>query len=284
VPAWAFAVPLTFAALSAAAWGRTAAGLRRRRRRAESALAQGLSADTVLAEAGFAGSAGWLPLDTGALPSALLGLSSAALGEVQSWARRRDDASVVSFTNGATVAFSGATKSNCHYVLALIRPPRRNERELAEWVAAALAAAAGQPPADRSRVDDSRAPNEHRVVALVALECFDRVRRGAGQLVAERVVAEVERELRSTLRQNDALIRLDDDTFGISALVTGLDGLETLESRIARAVEAVKLPARLEPLTPRVVADTSDRADAIPELAAIEAKLLPGARAPERVQ
>jgi GGDEF domain-containing protein len=283
-PALAYAVPLTVAVLSAAAWAWTASRLRRRRQRTESALAHGLSADAVLAEAGFAGSAGWLPLDTGALPSALPGLSSTGVAEAQSWARRRDDASVVSFANGPTLVFSGATKNNCHYVLALIRPPRGNERDLVEWVAAALAAVADQPPADRGQVDDSRSPNEKRVVALVALECFDRVRRGAGQLVAERIVAEVERGLRSTLRQNDAIIRLDDDTFGISALVTGLDGLDKLESRIVRAVGAVKLPARLEPLAPRVVADTSDRADAIPELAAIEAKLLPGARSPERVQ
>ena len=117
-----------------------------------------------------------------------------------------------------------------------------------------------------------------------ALECFERVRRGAGQLVAERIVGEVERELRSTLRQNDAIIRLDEDTFGISALVTDADGLDQLESRIAGAIAAVKLPARLAPLTPRIVADTPDGADAIPELAEIEAKLLPGSRSSERVQ
>jgi GGDEF domain-containing protein len=283
-PAWVYAIPLSVSVLSATAWAWTAAQLRRRRRRAEHALERGLSADTVLSEAGLAGSAGWLSLNTGALPSALPGLSSTALAEVQSWALRRHDASVVSLTSGATVVFSGATKNNCHYVLVLIRPPRRRERELVEWIAAALAAAAGQPPAQRNRVDDKRSHNERRAVALVALECFERVRRGAGQLVAERIVGEVERELRATLRQNDAIIRLDEDTFGISALVTDLDGLDQLETRIARAIAAVKLPARLAPLTPRIVADTPDGADAIPELAAIEAKLLPGSRSSERVQ
>jgi len=35
---------------------------------------------------------------------------------------------------------------------------------------------------------------------------------------------------------------------------------------------------------PRIVADTPDGADAIPELAEIEAKLLPGSRSSDRVQ
>jgi GGDEF domain-containing protein len=281
---WPYTAPLAAAAASAGAWAWTAARLRHRRRRAESALARGLPADSVLAEAGLAGSAGWLPLDSGILPSALPGLGSTALAEAQSWARRRDDAGVVAFTNGATVAFSGATKSDCHFVVTLIRRPHPRETGLVEWLASALAAAADRPPAARNRVDESRSANEQRVIALVALECFDRVRRGAGQLVAERIVAEVERGLRSTLRQNDALIRLDDDTFGISALVTDVDALDQLEGRVARAIGAVKLPARLEPLAPRIVAGTSDGALAIPELAAIEEKLLPGSGSPERAR
>jgi GGDEF domain-containing protein len=285
VPVWGYAVPVAVAVLSAAAWSHRATHLRRRRRRAESALEQGRSADSVLAEAGFAGSAGWLPLDPATLPATFLpGLSETSLGEVQSRARRRDDAGVMQFGNGGTVVFSGVTRDNSHYVLALIRPPRRHEVELAEWAAATLAAATAHTGAQRDRLADQRSPNETRVVVLVALECFDRVRLGAGQLVAERVVSEVERELRTRLRKNDAIVRMGEDTFGISALATDADGIEQLETRIRQAIGAVKLPARLAPLRPRVVAGPSGTAAANTELAAIEARLLPGAQSSERVR
>jgi GGDEF domain-containing protein len=282
VPVWAFAVPGAAAIGSAAAWLYRATHLRRRRQRAESALEQGLSADAVVAEAGFAGSAGWLPLDAGTLPATFLpGIGAASIGEVQSWARRRLDAGVVQLGDGATVVFSGITRERSHYVLGLIRPPRRHELELVEWVAAMLAGATAQPGMQREAVIDQRSPEETRVTVLVALECFDRVRRGAGQLVAERVVSEVERALRRGLRNNDAIVRLGEDTFGISALATEREGGEQLEAKILEAIDTVRLPARLTALTPRVVAGT---AASDPELAAIEARLLPGAQSQERVR
>lgn len=286
VPAWAYAIPLVVGMFSAAAWSHRTTQLRRRRQRAESALEQGLSADAVLAEAGFAGSAGWLPLDQGILPATFLpGLSATALGDVQSWARRRADAGVVQLGNGATVVFSGVMRDSAHYVLALIRPPKRHELALVEWAAETLAASTAHPGVQRDhRAVDQRSSNDTRIVVLVALECFDRVRRGAGQLVAERVVSDVERELRSRLRRNDAIVRIGEDTFGVSALVTDAQGAEQLETVIRQAIEAVKLPARLEPLTPRVVAGLSGAPDASPELALIEARLLPGAQPRERVR
>jgi HD domain/Diguanylate cyclase, GGDEF domain len=285
VSAWGYAVPISVAVMSAAAWFRRAMDLRRRRRRAESALEQGLSAGAVLAEAGFAGSAGWLPLDPAALhPTFLPGLSPTSLRDAQSWARRRDDAGVVQFDNGPTVVFSGLTKDNSHYVLAVIRPPRPHELQLVEWAAASLAASTARPGVRREGVAEQRSSNETRMVALVALECFDRVRRGAGQLVAEGVVSEVERELRRRLRKNDAIVRVGEDSFGISALATDADRVEQLEARIVQAIGAVKLPARLAPLRPRVVAGAGDDVAANPELAAIEARLLPPERTPERVR
>lgn len=284
VPAWGVALPVVAAVVSAAGWSRRATQLRRRRQRAESALGQGLSADVVLAEAGFAGSAGWLPLDAGTLPATFLpGIGSTSLGDVQSWARRRDDAGVVQLGDGATVVFSGVTRDDAHYVLGLIRPPRRHELELLEWAAATLAATTPHAGTQRESVAERRAPDETRVTVLVALECFERVRRGAGQLVAERVVSEVERALRQRLRKNDALVQFGEDTFGISAIATDPDGVKQLEAGILQAIGTVKLPARLAPLAPRVVAGTSDGAATDPELAAIEARLLPGAQTEGRV-
>jgi hypothetical protein len=283
-PAWIYAAPLAASMISAAAWAWTAMDLRRRLQRAELALKRGWSADVVLAEAGFEGSAGWLPLDSDVVVAPFADLTVAVVSEMQSWARRCDEARVVSLSSGATVALSAAKKNTCRYVIALVRPPRRRELELVEWVAHALSTAEGSHSVRGIRTADERSANETRAIASVALECFDRVRRGAGQLVAERIVADVERELRVGLRHNDAIIRLDDDTFGISALVTDEDGLDVLESKIARAIEAVKLPARLEPLAPRIVTGASDDASAIRELIEIDEKLLLGNRESERVR
>jgi len=204
---------------------------------------------------------------------------------MQSWARRSDEAGIVALASGAAAAFSGAKQGNRRYVLALVTVPRRRDRELIEWAATALAAADGrQASVEAGRGDDKRSANESRVVALVKLECFDRVRRGAGQLVAERVVADVERKLRAGLRHNDAVMRLGDDTFGISGLITDDDGLDQFEVRIARALASVRLPARLEPLAPIVLAGTPDDVDAPPELAAVDAKLLPVAHVSEHAR
>jgi GGDEF domain-containing protein len=285
LPTSAHVAPLVAAALAGLAWAWTAERQRRRRRRAARALALRLSAEVVLAEAGFAGSGGWLALDPDAVTSTSSpGLSAPARAEAQSRARRRDDSGAVRLASGPTVVFSGIARDGRHYVLALTRPLRRSERELAQWVATELAARPDEVADARSRTDDKRRSTDRRVVALVDLGCFDRVRRGAGQLVAERVVVEVERALRSTLRYSDAIIRLGDDSFGISALVGAVDDVERLERRIAGAIAAVKLPARLEPLSPRIVAETSDSASTVPELAAIEAKLLPLGRLSEPVR
>jgi HD-GYP domain-containing protein (c-di-GMP phosphodiesterase class II)/GGDEF domain-containing protein len=283
VPSWALAIPLALTGVSAAWWAAASAHLDRRRRRATACLSAELPAERVLAAAEFVGSAAWLPLDVEARPSTLPCLTSGDLAEAQSWARRRDDAHLVSFTNGTTVAFSGTVRNRCHYVVALIRRPRRHELELAEWLTAALAAAAEQPAAEPAPTQ-RRSEADRRAVILVALEGFERIRQGAGQLVAERVVADVERELRSSLRQNDAIIRIDDDTFGISALVSESEGLDHLTNQIASIVGRVQLPARLEPLSPRVVAAPAEDTGAIPELAGIEAKLLPGGAAAERTR
>jgi HD-GYP domain-containing protein (c-di-GMP phosphodiesterase class II)/GGDEF domain-containing protein len=282
VPLWALSIPIAATGVSAAAWIVTAAQLERRRRRATGCLAAGLSAEAVLRAAGFVGSAGWLPLDVEVPPSALPCLTAVDLAEAQSRARRRDDTQLVSFPNGTTVAFSGTVRNRCHYVVALVQRPRRRELELAEWIAAALADSGG-PAAEPIRAE-RRSAGERRAVILVALEGFERVRQTAGQLVAERVVSDVERELRSSLRQNDAIIRIDDDTFGISALVGEPEGLDRLTTEIARIVEGVRLPARLERLSPRVAASLEEEAGAIPELAAIEAKLLPDDTAAERTR
>ena len=172
-PVWTYAVPVTLAILSAATWAWTSTQFRRRRARAELALEQGLPRDAVLAEAGLDGTAGWLPLDTAEPPAALAGLGPNVVRELQSWARRCDDTSIVPVMEGVTAAFSGARKHNGRFVLVLALPPRRRDRPLVEWAAAALAAADDRPPVDDRPAEEKRCLSERRAVALVELECLD---------------------------------------------------------------------------------------------------------------
>jgi hypothetical protein len=100
------------------------------------------------------------------------------------------------------------------------------------------------------------------------------LRRGAGQLVAERVVDEVERRIRSALRTNDAVLRIGDDVLAVSMIIGGIE-LDVLEQRLRDAVAAVPVPQRLEQLQPWVVVARAVDAHRVPELAEIEGRLLP---------
>jgi predicted signal transduction protein with EAL and GGDEF domain len=140
---------------------------------------------------------------------------------------------------------------------------------LAQWLSEAILD--GQPP---SLAVTPRQPEGERALALVELQAFERLRRGAGQLVAERVVADTERRLRSVLRVNDAVLRLSDDVFAISMVIEGAD-LDALERRLTDAILTVPMPQRLEQLAPRVIVARAADAHRVPELAEVEERLLP---------
>jgi predicted signal transduction protein with EAL and GGDEF domain len=154
-------------------------------------------------------------------------------------------------------------------ILGLQRRPRVYELELAQWLSEAILDSL--PP---RRTAIPRQVEGERALALVELRAFERLRRGAGQLVAERVVTDTERRLRSVLRPNDAVLRLGDDVFAVSMVIGGV-GLETLERRLSCAVVAVPVPRQLERLNPRVVVARAADAHRVPELADVEERLLP---------
>lgn len=275
----ALAAPLGIGIGCAAVWARRERIMRRRRQRLALVLDAELSDQAAIAAAAFVGSAGWLPLADDPVLADSLPLRPEELSEAQSWARRRFDAGVVRLSTGASIVLSGLMRDGCHYILVLPGAVRGHEVRLAEAVAASLAAWAPDPrSSDRPVVRSSR--GERRAILHVELRIFERVRLGAGQLVAERVVADAELRIRDVLRKNDALVRVGDDEFAISALVSDSAALQGLGRRLAAAIEMVPLPARLEPADPAITAGPAEDADLSPELAAIEARLLPvtGAR------
>ncbi len=254
-------------------WAVTELNVRRRRQRAGVAIATGQAPAVALAAAGFSGWAAWLPLE-GEDEGGPWHVPEWDRAEARSWARRHVDRFAIPLSSGTTVVFAPATRDGFRLVLGLKRRPRSYEQELVRWLVDELAGldvdrANGLGPPIRD------ADGARRAVVYVDLAAFDRVRTGAGQLVAERVVAEAERALRSVLRQNDAVVRLGDDRFGISTVVRDHSDLDAIRRRLAEVLADVQLPRRLARLVPRILVSTADRARDSVELAKVERALLP---------
>jgi HD-GYP domain-containing protein (c-di-GMP phosphodiesterase class II)/GGDEF domain-containing protein len=272
-PSWALTAPLVIAVASVLAWAATQVQRRHHRRRIEFALAATIPADAVIVAAGFHGRAGWLPIDPNVAPIAAPLLEGRELDEAKSHARRRDDNRIAALSTGAIVVFSGVAKNGYHFIVVLSERPRRHKLEPAKQLTAALAAAADPPPTSHPQ-QDRRHEASRRATLRVQLNAFDRIRCGAGQLVAERVIADAEQQLRTLLRTEDALIRNGDDQFLISALVVDEGALTRLERRIHDAVAKVSLPVRLDPLSPRILATLTDNAAHAAYQSALEAGTL----------
>jgi GGDEF domain-containing protein len=159
----------------------------------------------------------------------------------------------------------------------LARRPRPYERDLLGEViraASACADAVQQPArARRRRADDDT--DARRAVLVVELNAFESLRRTGGQLLAERVVDDAELRIRGVLRANDAVIRLDDDVFGVSTLLPDGNDLDRIRQRIAEAVDAVALPRRSERMHPRIEGAVGAAVAMSARLAHIDALLLP---------
>ena len=244
--------------------------VRTRRSRAQAAVAAKAGPEVVLAAAGFDA---WVALTTVDQNDVLCAphgrVTDAELREVQSWLRVGAHERLKRLSTGTWALRSTHTRQDRRLVLGLRRRPHVYELELGHWLADAILE--NLPPL---RTVTPRQARGERALALVELCAFERLRRGAGQLVAERIVAETERRLRSALRPDDAVVRLGDDVFAISMVIGGTD-LETLERRLCRAVATVPVPQRLERLRPRVVVAHVADAHLIPELADVERRLLP---------
>jgi GGDEF domain-containing protein len=257
-------------ACAACYWLWTRLRLRTRRSGAESAIAAQAMPELVVAAAGFAGWIAFASTTDGEVEHAYrVGVPPAELREVRSWLQLGDAEPARRLSSGTWVIRSESVEHGQRLLLGLRRRPRVYELALATWLAETiLTSRLPQRPALARQLDGERA------LALIDLRAFDRLRRGAGQLVAERVVDEVERRIRAALRTSDAVLRAGDDAVAVS-LIIGTTDLATLERRLHDAVTAVSVPQRLDPLRPRVIMARAADAHRFPELVAIEAQLLP---------
>ena len=266
-------IPVVLASVTCALlgyWFVTQMRIGTRRARMQAAVAAKASPEIMVAAAGFAGWAAFTTADGDEVVGAPRdSVPAVELREIQSWLRLGAAEPLKQLSTGTWVVHSRRVQQERRLVLGLQRRPHVYELELAQWLSEAILD--GQPP---SLAVTPRQAEGERALALVELRAFERLRRGAGQLVAERVVADIERRLRSVLRVNDAVLRLSDDVFAVSMVIDGAD-LDALERRLTDAVSAVPVPQRLEQLAPRVIVARAADAHRVPELADVEERLLP---------
>jgi GGDEF domain-containing protein len=274
-------VPRTaVAALGAAAagaftyWLVTELRLRRRRRTADEALDAGLGPEVVAGAAGFAGWVAWVAADA---PSTLLEtperVPASDFAEVQAWARLGGGDRTKRLASGTWAVMSEHVNREHRLVLGMQRRPRAHERDLLAEVVDAIAARLPIERRREHRVDDRE--QGERTVVYVRLDAFERLRRGAGQLVAEQVVAEAERRLRAAVRRSDAVVRIGDDEFAISTLTDDGESV-AIRGRLEDALAEIPVPHRLARIDPTVVAARSSEAHSVPELARAERQLFSG--------
>jgi len=95
----------------------------------------------------------------------------------------------------------------------------------------------------------------------VDLNAFDRIRKGAGQLTAEHVIAHVAREIRSALRGGDSCDQTGDDQFTITLQAAHDAELDAIIARLRTSISNVPLPRRVTGLEPSFAAIDSAPAD-----------------------
>ncbi len=241
--------------------------LRIRKRRALEAARAGQPARNVVTAAGFGGWAS--PIDDDLRHLADGHTVPSELPEIQSWIRLGAPDRMKQLAARTWAVRSRAPRDGRYTVIGIDRRPRIYEVELLEWLADLVQDCFPSRPHPQARTAGGE-----RAIAKIELDAFERLRRGAGQLVAERIIEETERRLRSVLRPNDAVIRLGDDVFAVSLVLAG-DSLELVEQRLRETVANVRLPQRLAALQPRVEIVRAADSHQHPQLAEIEDKLFP---------
>jgi HD-GYP domain-containing protein (c-di-GMP phosphodiesterase class II) len=256
---------------------------RRRRRWAWAALAAGGSAESALEAAGIVGWPVWLNWTAeGALYQPLAG-SEAAPADIADVCKR---ALRVGFASNSGVLDSGAHFSITPVAgdaarLAICSPQRLSRFELAMLSDIAARTLPPAPAADSETATltliegDQRASSNARMVGTVVidLDVFENVRVAAGQLTAERVVADATACLRALLRAGDLVEQLGEDRLGALVMVSDPAQLDVVCERMRATLSEVPVPRRASNINARIVSAVNAEASDNPELVQVLRRL-----------
>jgi hypothetical protein len=258
IPSVPTAVPAIIAGaslLSAALWIVRFASFRRRRLLAESALDAGATAEVTLATSGIAKGSLWLEPDASNhsydIASSSGNLTRDELSEACDWTNRDDEAVRIDLATGCRLVLSAANAAGPRLAIVLERDPPASVEELCARICAFATSRPHAAPVRLVAVSNTKGP--HQAVALaVELDGFEEVRTAAGHLVANHMVADAERRLRSLLRDSDQIQKVGDDRFKIVVHLRNRQDVEEVKERIASELRKLELPRRAAPLRPRI--------------------------------
>ncbi len=236
---------------------------RRRRRWAWSALDAVGSAEAALEAAGVVGSPVWLTWVATDERYEPVGRAQASPGDVADICGR-------ALRVGAG-AQAGVLDSGAHFAitpvtgtaprLAICSPNRlsRFEQKLLSEVAGRTAPE--QPAGPTEQVDlklisgDQRAAEASTLIGtvIIDLDVFENVRVAAGQLTAERVVADAVSRLRSLVRAGDLVEQLGEDRLGALVTVSDPGQIEVVCERMRATLSEVPVPRRAPAINARFV-------------------------------
>jgi GGDEF domain-containing protein len=178
---------------------------------------------------------------------------------------------------------SGVLDSGAHFAitpvsgdgprLAICSPQRLSRFELAMLSDIATRAVPPAPaddePATLTLIEgDQRVGSSTRMVGtvIVDLDVFENVRVAAGQLTAERVVADATAQLRSLLRAGDLVEQLGEDRLGALVVVSDPSQLDVVCERMRTTLSEVPVPRRATNINARIVSAVNAEASDNPEL------------------
>jgi len=191
-------------------------------------------------------------------PSQLDGVpDQRTLAEMQSWARRRIGRVETTANDGSWIVVTPALDGQRAAICALEAPNKLKRGLIDELLHAELArTASGGRPAQlailASATHHQRATDKRPFTIELDLESYETVRTAAGQLVAERMVAEATHVLQSVLRPSDSIERVGKDTLSLTVWLSQEESLAPVRQRIIEAVSAIAVPKRVSPILPRL--------------------------------
>jgi HD-GYP domain-containing protein (c-di-GMP phosphodiesterase class II)/GGDEF domain-containing protein len=262
---------------------------RRRRRWARATLSAGGSAEAALEAAGVVGWAVWLVWMADAERYEPLVAGDVDVDDVQDICRR---ALRVGFNPE-----SGVLDSGSHFAitpvsadsprLAFCSPSRLSAFELgllseiASRAVPVIEDAVVEPASLTLLAGDQRSdtPATKLGTVLIDLDVFENVRVAAGQLTAERVVADALARLRTLIRAGDLVEQLGEDQIGALIAVSDETQLEAVCNRMRTTLGEVPVPRRASNITPRIIHSVNAELSGNVELANVLRRLTGGQQA-----
>lgn len=236
---------LDLAAIGISVLGARTLRQRQRELRAIRRIRRGASIESALAAGGIAADARWMWWDADADTYQIDG-SDDRDEEIVARASLAANADAIRLSDGRYLVVKARTPEHALAAL-LAKRPTRYEIGLVEKIAAQADAPA--QPTTRTDARRSGDATSRTLVLIAKLHAFERIRAGAGQLTAARVVRDAKLAVDSCLRSTDSVTISADDQLVISLGDVPDAEIDRLCQRLATELTQVQVPKRVDPIS-----------------------------------